>query len=559
MEIQENIARLKKLKTREDVADILGIKERSLRFFLYKRRPENMYRTFKIQKKDGTCRTISAPNDKLKHIQRKLADVLSEVYSPKICAYGFVPGKSIVGNAEQHSRKRLVLNVDLKDFFDQIHFGRVRGMFMAKPYSLGVEAATTIAQISCFNGVLPQGAPSSPIITNMICVPLDNALIRLAKQYDCVYTRYADDITFSTTKKCFDPAIVYTDDNGIHIGEKLDTCLKRHSFEVNPSKITLREKSSRQEVTGLTVNEFPNVRRSYIRQLRAILDCCQKYGIYSAAKTYIEKGLCKNNQIKAMAHEPKYEEAVVYWFRNVLEGKIRYICQVKGDNNLTYLAAAQKFNRIVGETVFDVSALDRLNELVENSTYVLKYDHENDYLQGSAFLVDKLGLFTSFHVTETGMIFKVLKVGYTVGNFGAICNEINMISSDRDIDYAVYRPPFSIEGLRPIQLGNSQNIKIGDQVTLVGYPKYTDGDSATVQTCYVTSMRSYMGAPFWTVSGRIAHGASGGVVLDKDLKAIGIIKGGVDSLEEDETNDYQGFVPINLAVDHMRQLLYESV
>ena len=72
-------------------------------------------------------------------------------------------------------------------------------------------------------------------------------------------------------------------------------------------------------------------------------------------------------------------------------------------------------------------------------------------------------------------------------------------------------------------------------------------------------MRSFMGTPFWTVSGRIAHGASGGVVLDKDLKAIGIIKGGVDSLEEDETNDYQGFVPINLVVDHMHQPLCERV
>lgn len=179
-----------KLETREDVAAILGISERSLRYFLYKKRPENMYHTFKIPKKDGTTREISAPDKALKEIQRKLANVLSAVYEPKVCAYGFIDEKNNVGNAEQHTKKRLVFNIDLKDFFSQIHFGRVRGLLMNAPYSLPDEAATTIAQIACFNGRLPQGAPSSPVITNMICIPLDNALMRLAKSTGCVYTRY---------------------------------------------------------------------------------------------------------------------------------------------------------------------------------------------------------------------------------------------------------------------------------------------------------------------------------------------------------------------------------
>jgi hypothetical protein len=82
-------------------------------------------------------------------------------------------------------------------------------MLMKPPYSIGEEAATTIAQIACLNGILPQGAPSSPVITNMICVPLDNALMHLAKKAGCVYTRYADDITFSTYKKSFDKDIVF--------------------------------------------------------------------------------------------------------------------------------------------------------------------------------------------------------------------------------------------------------------------------------------------------------------------------------------------------------------
>ena len=113
------------LKTREDVANILGIKEKSLRYFLYKKRPENMYYSFEVPKKGGTKRKISAPEAQLKEIQRKLNEVLSVIYKPKVCAYGFISGKSILENASQHVNRRVVLNVDLKDFFAQIHFGRV--------------------------------------------------------------------------------------------------------------------------------------------------------------------------------------------------------------------------------------------------------------------------------------------------------------------------------------------------------------------------------------------------------------------------------------------------
>lgn len=330
------------LETREDVANLLEIPERSLRYFLYKRRPENMYYSFEIPKKDGSKREISAPSKELKTIQRKLADILSTVYDPKVCAFGFIEGKNNIKNAERHVNKRLVFNIDLKDFFSQIHFGRVRGMLMKKPYCIKEEAATTIAQIACLNGRLPQGAPSSPVITNMIFAPLDNALMRLAKKANCVYTRYADDITFSTNKREFDKSIVLIENGNIKIGEDLRRILEKHSFEVNPQKVTLRSRMYRQEVTGLTVNQFPNLRRNYIRQLRAILHSCEKYGVYNAARVYIEKGLCKNPGIYETLKNPAAEGEIVAWFKLVLIGKVHYIRQVKGDKNLTYLSFAKK-------------------------------------------------------------------------------------------------------------------------------------------------------------------------------------------------------------------------
>lgn len=111
-------------------------------------------------------------------------------------------GKSFITNAQIHRNKRFVINVDLENFFDSFHFGRVRGYFMKnKNYQCSEEVATTIAQIACYEGKLPQGAPSSPIITNMICNIFDMRLLRLAKKYKLDYTRYADDLSFSTNDK----------------------------------------------------------------------------------------------------------------------------------------------------------------------------------------------------------------------------------------------------------------------------------------------------------------------------------------------------------------------
>ena len=107
-------------------------------------------------------------------------------------------GTEYTTNAQRHVKKKYVFNLDLENFFDQVHFGRVRGMLMKPPYGIGAEAALVIAQIACYKGKLPQGAPTSPILTNMVCAPLDTQLIRLAQKYKLHYTRYADDISFSS-------------------------------------------------------------------------------------------------------------------------------------------------------------------------------------------------------------------------------------------------------------------------------------------------------------------------------------------------------------------------
>ena len=542
-----------KMKTRGDVARLLGIREISLRYFLYKKRPENMYYTFSVAKKDGTRREIASPDKPLKKIQQKLAQVLNDVYEPKVCAYGFIPEKSIIDNAAQHTKRKLVLNIDLKDFFSQIHFGRVRGMFLAPPYALTDEVATTIAQLVCFRGRLPQGAPSSPVITNMICVPLDNALLRFAKRINCVYTRYADDISFSTYKSSFSHDLVISDQYGVHLGEELLAILKRNSFEVNEKKISLRSKYQRQEVTGLTVNAFPNVRRSYIKHVRAILHSCEKCGIHYAAMSYIAKGYCKNNRIRIMSKQNGAEEYVDEWFKRVIKGKISYIGQIKTKKNMTFLSMAKKANKVFQEELFDISSLDVYESIAKHNTYILEYSDDNEAVQGSAFYLHGYGLITSYHVTENKGIYNVYPYySYGERSCGIVCKTENEMYSDKIIDYAIYEVSNLPIPEEPLTIGDSEEISIGDKVTIIGYPKHTKGATPDIQTCTVTGKKEYFEAPFYTVSGKVIHGASGGIVLDRNDRIIGIIKGGVESTEETEQDINQGFVPLHLALNDVK-------
>lgn len=539
------------LKTREDVARLLNISEQSLRYFLYKLRLQDKYHSFSIAKKDGSSRIISAPDERLKSIQRTLSSILSSEYSPKPCVYGFLNDKSFIDNARNHIAKKSILNIDLKDFFDQIHFGRVLGMLVKPPYSLCREAAITITQIACYHGRLPQGSPCSPIITNMICAPLDNAMMRLAKKTGCYYSRYADDITFSTYRKEFDKGIVLNNNGTIELGDEIKRILSKHSFIVNPKKISLKTKDCRQEVTGITVNERPNPRRSYTKQLRAMLHHCERDGILNAAKQFVDKGFCKNDSIKRIINDPDREKMILAWFSQVLAGKVNYLRMIKGDKDLTFLSFAKKYNKVFNAQYFDITELDRFNVSIDNSTFIL--DGQTTYTQGSGFYLPGYGLITAYHVTENNDFYNVKTVkSYGEASLTTVGKTINEISADKDLDYALYKISSNlICGDLSFQIGNSKKLGIGDTVILIGYPNYIKGNSPNVQHCYITSKKPFMGAEMFTVNGRVVHGSSGGLVLDSDHNIVGIIKGGIVSMEEDDQCENQGFVPIHLILEHL--------
>lgn len=287
------ISRLKQLQaanTIYSVAAILKIKPSVLTYLLYKKDPLKRYTKFEIPKRTGGKREISAPSPDLKILQRKVPDLLTEcineIYTSKeledSVAHGFVPGRSIVTNAHPHIGRRYVFNIDLKDFFGAITFPRLYGYFMKDTgFLLPKKAATILAQIACNEGKLPQGSPCSPIVSNLIGHILDVHVVRLAKSNGCHYTRYADDLTFSTNRPIFPSAIAKPSPTNEHewgLGKQLSGLIKKCAFEVNPLKTRMQYRDSRQAVTGLTVNRKTNVKNEYRHNVRAMVNQVLKTG-----------------------------------------------------------------------------------------------------------------------------------------------------------------------------------------------------------------------------------------------------------------------------------------
>lgn len=277
------MSRLQSLKTAKslhDVASLLKYRATTLAYILYVK--QNKYHSFEIGKRGGGARTIHSPSDDLKLLQKNLSDLLQDCAEEineargfkDQFAYGFKRELSIIDNATKHRRRRYVLNLDLQDFFPTINFGRVRAFFILnRDFALQPKVATILAQIACHNHVLPQGSPCSPVISNLIGNILDVRLAKLASDNGCTYSRYADDLTFSTNKSVFPSDIARLAQGQAHVwelGDKVQDIITRTNFTVNPTKTRMQYRTSRQDVTGLVVNAKVNIRSDYRRRVRSM-------------------------------------------------------------------------------------------------------------------------------------------------------------------------------------------------------------------------------------------------------------------------------------------------
>lgn len=291
------------------------------------------YRTFRIPKKSGGKRKISSPVRGLKSIQITLNKIFQAVYEPTKYAMGFTPKRSVVTNAQLHVGQRYIYNTDIKDFFSSINRSRVWKRLTLKPFCLPSNIADMVAGICTMRDIdqdgnvcyiLPQGAPTSPIITNMICDTLDIQLSRLAKKFSLRYSRYADDITFSSMH------FVYGK-NGRFVRELRDI-ITSYGFELNESKTRLQYLGIHQEVTGLVVSDKINVSKQYVRELKLLIHIWQKYGYLHALNSYTAKHGHNGDSVVNL--------------ESIIEGKLNYIRMVKGVNDAVYLKLQSAYNKV---------------------------------------------------------------------------------------------------------------------------------------------------------------------------------------------------------------------
>lgn len=323
---------------------------KSLTYYSNPKIAGDRYNTFAVNKKSGGKRIIHAPVKGLKAIQKSLNLILQCVYSPHNAATGFIKDKSIVDNARKHVGKHYVFNTDLKDFFPSIDQARFWGRLKHPPFNLNekngnLEIANRIAALCGAelmvkrkkNGkwteemryVLPQGAPTSPTISNIIAKNLDRKLTGVAKRFGCTYTRYADDLTFSSMHNIYK--------EGSDFREELKRVVNDQNFHINDSKTRLIEDVYHQEVTGLVVNERVNVNRRFVKELRMWLYYWEKYGYEHANKIFKKDYQEDKGHVKE--GDPNFE--------NVLHGKLQFMKMVKGATDGTYQKLYNRYKKLV--------------------------------------------------------------------------------------------------------------------------------------------------------------------------------------------------------------------
>ncbi|PSB03546.1 reverse transcriptase family protein [Merismopedia glauca] len=291
---EPNLERLQNQKlpvftTPESLASAMGVTIGQLRFLAFHRQVAKTchYIRFYISKKTGGQRLISAPMPRLKQLQHWILRYILNPIAVNDAAHGFRQGHSILTNATPHVGADVVVNFDLKDFFPSISYKRVKGLFQALGYG---EAIATILGLLCtypdveeveLDGStyyvatgdrhLPQGSPASPAISNILCRRLDRRLLQMAQELGFTYTRYADDLTFSASGDNLR--------NICNLLKRTEAIALHEGFALNPSKTRIMRKNSQQEVTGIVVNQFPNISKSTLKRFRATLFQIERDGI----------------------------------------------------------------------------------------------------------------------------------------------------------------------------------------------------------------------------------------------------------------------------------------
>ena len=414
-----------------------------------------------------------------------------------------------------------LFGLDLKDFFPSINFGRVYGMFQARPYQLPQRVATILAQLCCYGNYIPQGAPTSPVISNMICSKLDGELQRFARIIRCNYTRYADDITFSSTLDKLSEDLIKETADGFILGDTLVRYIETNGFLINKAKVRLQRSNLHQEVTGITVNKTPNVNRRYVRQLRAMIHAWQKFGYKNAQREHQKRYRTRHRN----PSRPPVN------FSNVVAGKLNYLRMVRGAEAPVYQRLAYKYYQLIG--VPFPKYYESLEDAINENVWILEC--EKTGRQGTAFMLFGIGLVTCRHVLSEYT--RAFRADNTKEKYPIVVKNEN-----RNIDLAI------LELVANGSPGLKQNAELemsrGMPVKIVGFSNYRCGDTCSIVDSQIVSFRTAFDVDRIQVGHGIIYGMSGGPVFNSNREVMGVaVSGAKEPASEPDIANY-GVIPI---------------
>jgi S1-C subfamily serine protease len=514
------------------LAAYLSLTRKAMLYWSHRAGTADVYRQFSIPKRIDGDRLITAPVGQLGSIQRKLLQLLSSEFQPRKMVHGFVRERSIVSNARIHTSRKYVLNVDLKDFFGSINFGRILGALTSNPFRVPHSVATLIARFCCHDNALPQGAPTSPILSNYICLRLDAEMMRLARSLGCRYTRYADDLTISTSKHEFPVELAsLIEPYGTHAtaGQALKAVIESNGFTINELKVRLYHRCQAQRVTGLTVNKFPNVHRRFVRQIRAMIYAWEKFGHDKAQAEYHAK-------YQKRSRHPNFEPPS---FARVLHGKLTFLAMVRGLSDPIYIKFTQRchaLNPDLFKRVFDKE--DNLNSAV----WVL--ESESAMTQGTGFFLKDVGMVTCAHVLATDTV--AFHASQPLTRF-----PVKVLTQNDHLDIAVVQ--VDILPRAALQMGDPTALTHNSRILVAGYPNYGEGDPLYKGWGTVTTKKVRHGVLYLIPSAPIAAGNSGGPVVDEQYRVIGIAARGVKNLAD--ASEYVDALFGIISIRHLSEML----
>lgn len=319
-QIKQNETQINKCKNTKQLAQLLKTTTKEITLLSF----EPLYYHFKIPKKHkGTFRYIEAPETALKRVQRKLNKYLQSVYyvHQSTASYGYIikpngvkKTKNIYTNALQHLGNTYMLNADFKDFFHQITTKDVYRIFAGKLFNFDKNTANTLAKICTYKGRLPMGAPTSPALSNLYSIDLDNDLNNWATLQNITYTRFVDDLSFSAKNTPITPQFF----------EQINRIALKYHLKFNTDKTTFFGKNDKKTVTGLVLNKTVDIDTEYYNEL--------------------EKDINRLRSIIEVQHlTGKKQLAFIKEFKQQLIGKINFIRMIEGKDSSQYLSYLNKF------------------------------------------------------------------------------------------------------------------------------------------------------------------------------------------------------------------------